>query len=509
MARISWDPRGCESSSFTNTDSDNTTEHLRCRFTPRPAIKKPTRLWDRTPATPVSPRCKSHKIWKRLHSASGVLQANMRSRGTEMTDSEGDVLVEEINLAKSSGVLRITKKLCVGKGVKSGDEEWKRAFEATKFEAESFTARRKYMVTTSPVKKPSAIATLLKQSVLEQDDAELFTTFLTEARAKREAKHAQATDTADTNASVTLLRFSSRNKYRKALENLDKNSPSSSIRQASPSKLLQPPVSPLAEPDKENAPELLEGEEKPASTPSPKKRGRPAKQRVIPRIPEKIPLRRSNGTEFVFKLKTDTQQLALTTKANTKHNRGDSKLPHIVLESINATQVDDMASSSPDPSRVRRRPLKTVTWDDKNLVTFADEISTPVTDSPNQLLSGRRSSRRLASIPPQPSTPVPRKMRKLGSAKTQSIKRETLESVQVMTPPTAFGVQTRSTKQSFPSLKGTPISKRKRLTPEPRKIKDFEDNTGVEDGKEDDGLGKTAKLGGIQGSAQRFRVKIR
>ncbi|WEW60715.1 hypothetical protein PRK78_006202 [Emydomyces testavorans] len=678
MARISMDPRGCHSFHVTNPEAENIADTARFRFTPRPMMKKPARLWDRKPATPVHPRSKSHKIWKRLRVSSSISRSRANPRTAsrvvdiEMVDLEETILIEEINVAQDSGELRAVKRLCVGRGVRSAQPDWEVSFVETKLETEPFVGRRKYVVrdedyetecvdiaemvelagdedcggingheqdcdqqveetakkkpdnmqlfaslptepknvnistasekfgetvvglrdedihkntlegeSTSfpigaqdtiafetsdscqsghqnseekcdeqkegpndstessqesdelpssdgieaqptPTKEPATVSSLLRRPILEGDDAELFTAFLSEAHRKREANNALAKNTVEKMASITIPRSPSKYKLRRALENLDKNSPSSTIRQASPPKPLQLLASPLAEPDKENPAgiKLTEDDENLASTSSPRKRGRASKKRVVPRVPDEIPLRRSNGTEFIFLQKTEAQQLALTTKTNTKQNRGDAKLPRFVLQTINEALFEEAMTATPDTNKVGKRGGKTVSWNDENLVTFAEDTMTPIYDCPDQVSSGRRSSRRLASIAPQPSTPlrspVPRKMRKLGTTKTQSVDKETLERIQVTTPPTVVvlpPVTKSSTKVSFPSLlDGPSIAKRKKLTPTSRKVKDFDDGGGMEDEKEGQ-ANKTAKggtkIGGLQDSAQRFRVKIR
>ncbi|EER23485.1 hypothetical protein CPC735_048550 [Coccidioides posadasii C735 delta SOWgp] len=471
MARISMDPRKCQPSRFTIDDVEKTTCTGQFRFTPRPMIKKPARLWDRKPATPVCPRSKSHKIWKRLQPSMGISRSGAKSRdtGAGAMDIDENELFEEINPVSSSGNRRAVKKLCTGKGVKSDETEWGASFVETRSETNIFTPRRKYVMkegttkdhkmasvdivedggeesceaedtpgkstesqcdihsqqlatateetniseksnelrvdnVSTPAKKPSMIASLLRQPLLEEDDVELLSNFLSEAEAKRTTNNALAArKAAEKRASIKLSRSPCKLKARRALEHLDKNSPTSMIRDRSPSKLLQAPASPLPETGKENGLEAgtSKDEEESAPSPSPRKRGRSLKRRLVPRVPDQIPLRRSKGTEFIFSQKTDTQKLALTTKSNTKQNKAGAKLPHLVMKTVNETYLKMMDASPLSP----KSGTKTVTWDDAKLVTFAEEISTPTFDTPKKISSGRRS-RRLASRPPRPATPL-------------------------------------------------------------------------------------------------------
>lgn len=605
---------------MTNNEPEDTTENEYYHFTPRPMVKKPTRLWDRKPSTPVNARSKSHKIWKR-HSLS---TSNTCSKRNAKTGDDGvlftlneDVFVEEINPAKSSGQMRYVKKMSVRRGVKSSDIDWEISFVETRLDTEIFVGKHKtaiirevdedhemYCVDTSEMSSAGAVtsekqfqeekdqisnieltdthqttssllskhagsletdtgkaiaedeheyvgdphvgfnimsqpdepassdsidmpATPIKEfstdiflpgrQIIEGDDAELFSNFLLEAQAKREANHALAMKNAsEKRAAVLIPRSTHDYKPRQALETLDKNSPSSAVCQRSTSKFLAPLASPIVDSGQENGLEIEpveEGKKGEEQTPisSPRKHGRSLRRRLVPRVSSQTSLRRSNGTEFIFLQKTEAQQLALTTKTNTKRNKGASKLPHLMLETINAVLVEEATVESSESSQVSRKGAKSVRWNEQNLVSFAEEPATPVFDSPD-VTPGRRSSRRLASIAPQPCTPlrspVPRKMRKLGTVKAQLIDKVALERVQVMTPPT-IGASSHSYPPQLPStvtrslVRGTPLlfegpsgEKRKPRGP-------------AGDGDGDDEKGKLESRGIRTTNLQRFMVKLR
>lgn len=71
-----------------------------------------------------------------------------------------------------------------------------------------------------------------------------------------------------------------------------------------------------------------------------------------------IPVRRSNGTEFIFLQNTDIAQIALATRTNTKRNKGEAVMPKMKLQAL--AQVQKSPSKSPKPRRG-----KEVSWKDK------------------------------------------------------------------------------------------------------------------------------------------------
>jgi len=74
--------------------------------------------------------------------------------------------------------------------------------------------------------------------------------------------------------------------------------------------------------------------------------------------PSTIPVRRSNGTEFIFLQSIDTAQVALTTRANTKRNKGQAVMPKMKLQAL--SQAQKSPSKSP---KVRKG--KEVSWKDE------------------------------------------------------------------------------------------------------------------------------------------------
>ncbi|KAK2804156.1 hypothetical protein FQN50_006698 [Emmonsiellopsis sp. PD_5] len=373
---------------------------------------------------------------------------------------------------------------------------------------------------------PLAIASGRRLPRLEGDDEELLSNFLSRAQAKRAAARSAISNKDPESTNWEGLARSPTPRARRVLEDLDKNSPSSP-RQVSPSKLRQTPASPspkpslpLEEDEGEKREETEEDQQPRAATPWRRstRRAISKPQRQPPAVPNTIPVRRSNGTEFVFLQRSEEQQLALTTRANTRRNKADAQLPHLVLHAMQAKEFQcastqgesNISSCSPKKSpRKRIRIVKKVTWNEEQLVqyegdTYDDgdnnvEINQQETRPPprpiisqpvkrEKLDSGtRRSNNNPKSKPskqpasthshPQPakSPTVTRKVRKLGlsanrDAITSSISVSTSGShnnnATLATSATAAASAAKTaTKKIASSHPGTPIAKRKKLAP--------------------------------------------
>ncbi|QSS49316.1 hypothetical protein I7I53_09633 [Histoplasma capsulatum var. duboisii H88] len=234
---------------------------------------------------------------------------------------------------------------------------------------------------------------------LEGDDADFITDFLSQAQAKRAAAKSVLPSKGLETAVWESQGRSPTPRARKILEDIDKNSPTSLRQQVSPSKLRQISTSPSPKSSAANHElEVLQeelcqnigGEEE--EYPQQPRVGSPCRrstrktpsrtQRNTPAIPNHIPFRRSNGTEFVFLQRSEEQQLSLVTKANTRRNKGDAKFPCFVLQAINSKEYEPIcinngetvAPISPRKSpRKRIRIVKKVMWDDEHLVQYDGE----------------------------------------------------------------------------------------------------------------------------------------
>ncbi|EQL34488.1 hypothetical protein BDFG_03639 [Blastomyces dermatitidis ATCC 26199] len=238
---------------------------------------------------------------------------------------------------------------------------------------------------------------------LEGDDADFITDFLSQAQAKRAAAKSTLPSKESENAGwegPTRSPTPSA-RARRVLEDLDKNSPSSPRQQVSPSKVRQVPRSPSPKPppaidheleiENEEQAQRIRGEteedlQQPrAGTPWRRSTRKiiPRTQRYTPTVPNHIPVRRSNGTEFVFLQRSEEQQLSLTTKANTRRNKGDAQFPCFVLQAINSQEYEPFGVNneetgdpvSPKKSRRKRiRIVKKVKWDEEHLVRYEGEL---------------------------------------------------------------------------------------------------------------------------------------
>ena len=97
-------------------------------------------------------------------------------------------------------------------------------------------------------------------------------------------------------------------------------------------------------------------------------RTRPTATRTGIAAPSLIPLRRPGGQEPVKLKNTETQEMAMATRTNTRRNKGQSKMPRFVLE--------ELSTKEPSPIKARGRPPKNkvVEWQkDEKLVSYLGE----------------------------------------------------------------------------------------------------------------------------------------
>lgn len=247
------------------------------------------------------------------------------------------------------------------------------------------------------------IRSALRLSELDGEDAELLSDFLTRAQAKRAANAALTPRETD----KAVISDSPTPRARRALGELDGNSPSP--QKPSPSKAA-------------SSPEAEKTDDQQSATPGCRRssRTRAAKQQEQA-VPNRIPLRRANGTELVFLPRTEAQELALTTRRNTRRNKGDAQLPRIALQAMaqkqEAEQAESEGSAEESQRRSKRAGGKQVSWNEQRLVEYAHD-DVPVEPAP--AASAARAPRRpptgaksaaapalpRASSTTKPSTPV-------------------------------------------------------------------------------------------------------
>jgi hypothetical protein len=114
-----------------------------------------------------------------------------------------------------------------------------------------------------------------------------------------------------------------------------------------------------------------------------------------------IPVRRSNGTEFIFLQSNDTAQVALTTRTNTKRNKGEAVMPKIKL------QVLSQAQKSPSKSPKVRKG-KEVSWKDEP--TYFGVNADDVEGTGEERKEGDKPrARKLRGLGAANGTPAPKK----------------------------------------------------------------------------------------------------
>ncbi|PYH99069.1 hypothetical protein BO71DRAFT_394648 [Aspergillus ellipticus CBS 707.79] len=313
------------------------------------------------------------------------------------------------------------------------------------------------------------------RSSLDGEDAALLSSFLSKAKAKREAKAAamvaQDAEKPDPETTVAVI-VPPTPPPRRALEDLDTNSPS-------PQKPQQSPTKPL-----EN------GSPQPSS---PRRSTRPRTTRSSPvrtataaaAVRNTLSLRRAKGTEFIFLQRTEAQELALSTRRNTRLNRGNALMPKFVLQGLArksqeskkqspTTPSSDDDKAADDSGRPQKTAKKHVSWNDDRLVRFqgdedggsdhhdvADRAGKGSDKSPEQRkAASSRTTRAQASqksggedgpsavtTAPATATPRTRRVRRLGAGAPK------------------VDLSTVGSPSSPSSSSDSPVQRRKKLTP--------------------------------------------
>ncbi|KAJ5183581.1 hypothetical protein N7492_001197 [Penicillium capsulatum] len=271
------------------------------------------------------------------------------------------------------------------------------------------------------------------RSSLDGEDTALLNTFLSKAQAKRAAKavmiNSEDADEADKSSSPEESpdAESATPRSRRALANLDANSPSPVKVQVSP---LKEGAIPGDESRENEVTKNAKEDEAPASPACRRSARVKAPVTTGPPVRNTIALRRAKGNEFVFLQKTEAQELALTTKRNTRQNKG------------NSSKSSRKGSSKGSANAPRKR----VSWNEERLAEYEDEVQIPdepkgdgvkgdvdgtsdpyptAKPSDKKPTTGQRSSRNQAvqneeveSGPSAPSaaTPRSRRVRRLGDS---------------------------------------------------------------------------------------------
>ena len=94
----------------------------------------------------------------------------------------------------------------------------------------------------------------------------------------------------------------------------------------------------------------------------------PTPSKALPGAPSFIPVRRADGTDPVVLQKSQAQEVALTTRANTRRNKGQSKPPLLALQDLpSLTESTDVTSTG----RAGGEKAKSVAWAER-LASYRD-----------------------------------------------------------------------------------------------------------------------------------------
>jgi len=195
-----------------------------------------------------------------------------------------------------------------------------------------------------------SVANRTRSGARFSDDTSMLKDFLNRAQARKAAKSTEAIpapERADT----------PRRSPRKILGQLDKNSPS-------PTKTRDSAHRPGTPPGKALTGVLgCDDADEPCSEPVIHRRSArkcPSAKKEAPGAPSFIPVRRPDGADPVVLQKSVAQELATITRANTRRNKGTSKLPKTMLETLASKVEEDMPAKKKET-----RSTKSVEWDEK------------------------------------------------------------------------------------------------------------------------------------------------
>lgn len=318
-------------------------------------------------------------------------------------------------------------------------------------------------------KESKLVRSALRMNSLDGEDAALLSEFLSRAQAKRAANAAMAgEEKSEVRQKKEEVLSSPAVQSRRALEELDVNSPSIKSSTSTPVKAEKLPESP-------DASEPADTDQLTSSPTAARRRSSRTKptgqtRSLRPAVPNQIPVRRANGTEFVFLQRTEAQELALATRKNTRRNKGNALLPRYLLQAIVKQERKDETTQplaqieGKDGSRQSRKHAavpKQVCWKEDQLVEYAPEKrSFPATESPSPNKKKGSSSRREGGMSVSvtthalPATPS-KKVRRINMSTSGT---STDEAAQAISKPMPVGTPIPKRKKLTPRLKSTPAS---------------------------------------------------
>ena len=168
----------------------------------------------------------------------------------------------------------------------------------------------------------------------------------------------------------------------------------------SPRKSRKKPNRPSSPPGK-TKPEAIDSDDDEEQTAEPASCRRstrtrlPAPAKAPPGAPSFIPVRRADGTDPVVLQKSQAQELAVTTRANTRRNKGQSKPPLLALQDL-PTEVADVDKTAIEGAERR----KSVAWAER-LASYRD-----AKDEMDEVEERRPKVRRLRGLGGVTGTPT-------------------------------------------------------------------------------------------------------
>ena len=399
-------------------------------FTPKPSSKHIPRAWERKPSTPFAPRTEFHKIWKRCEPP--VVNAQVdKAEGKEGGDKSR---------------LRPVKKLRVGQR-----ETIQSA--TTKVEKPTYVRRRKKVSTAdakSPrVKRPSDSGLVLDTSRPRDDELEnsfkksledvegpvspaaessVGSDISPEMKASPSTIHeanvgvpkiTSATELhipSEADDTKYLHAFLDRAKASKAQQTI--LNPAVDVPLLVETATTSPQRTPLKSRSKsgkpQRSPQKFEAREQTTSSITSEEQASPLRKSTRTRLrfqpnhnhinPSSIPLRRSNGTEFVFLQHTDAQQIAMTTRSNTRKNKGEALIPKKKIELL-SSQIQ----SSPMKVTNRGSKSKQVSWVEGLFQGESDVAGDTASEVQQEWVETTKPARRSQRSKSGNGTPAPKK----------------------------------------------------------------------------------------------------
>jgi len=253
------------------------------------------------------------------------------------------------------------------------------------------------------VPAPVMLTAQAKAPVVE--DTELLRDFLLRAQAKKAARMASSPARRTSPDKEHHYLASPVTRSRSALVTIDENSTSPPKGEG-----CLGPLTGTTEADDEVVDTLVE-----SKASSPLRRSRrtplPKPQKIVPAVPSTIPLRRADGTEFIFLQRTEAQELALATRSNTKRNKGEAMMPKYFLQALAAQGKDAQPRS---PVRGRRKGSKQVSWDEQ--LAYFDAQTQPMEQAEQAEEAGKGEeqpvAKRVRRARPVNGTPAPKRAMK-------------------------------------------------------------------------------------------------